>query len=214
MNFKLKGRQHLKVFVLSSSLLAVVMILLIIQMPWYAMDYKIIDFFFSQAVKQGCGPKASDHPRIIYLVITDDTYQYFGKNHLDRADLARVNNALAQLEPEAAAYDIIFAHPSFPSSDKAFALSLENGGIFYLPVALALSRGPAPFQWENSKAFEKFQQEIAPGRDNKNSQGFLHAKRALMQYTDFSMAARGSGNINIIADPDSVLPAYANDGQG
>ena len=62
----------------------------------------------------GRGPSSSSE--IVYLLITDDSYQYFKKNTLDRKDLAGINRALSALEPEAVAYDIIFARESSPGA--------------------------------------------------------------------------------------------------
>ena len=55
----------------------------------------------------GYGPPRS--ARIVYVTITDDSYaKYFGTHILDRVEMARVNEALAQFGPAAVAYDLIF----------------------------------------------------------------------------------------------------------
>jgi len=76
---------------------------------WNRYDFMILDSFYRGATARGCGPKPAFTPQIIYLTFTDDSYDYFRNNILDRNDLADINNALAQLNPLAAAYDMIFA---------------------------------------------------------------------------------------------------------
>ena len=61
---------------------------------WTQYDYKVLDLFYRQVGAARPGPWQS--PQIVYVTITDNTYDYFGKNILDRKDLARVNDALAQ----------------------------------------------------------------------------------------------------------------------
>ena len=85
---------------------------------WTQWDYQILDFVYKRAVQEGHGPQPS--PLIAYLAITDDTYESFGKNMLDRKDLARVNDVLSVFPPEAVAYDVLFTRPSNPISDQIF----------------------------------------------------------------------------------------------
>ena len=44
---------------------------------WATFNFQILDLFYRQAVKSGYGPKLS--PQIVYLNITDQPYDYFGK---------------------------------------------------------------------------------------------------------------------------------------
>ncbi|MBW1800538.1 MAG: hypothetical protein JRJ85_07380, partial [Deltaproteobacteria bacterium] len=48
--------------------------------PYRKLDYQVLDGFYKQAVKGGHGPEMST--QIVYLVINDETYDYFGKNIL------------------------------------------------------------------------------------------------------------------------------------
>ena len=109
---------------LTAILLAVVGAVLSVGGAWTVYDFKLLDHIYRLAVTLGRGPVTSD--QIVYLVATDETYRYFGKNYLDRADLARVNRVLADLAPEAVAFDIIFAYPGHPQSDMALQSSLEG----------------------------------------------------------------------------------------
>ena len=136
MIFKFKNSKQIKIVVLLEAmlLLSVVIFFLVLGTVWITFDYQILDFFYAQAVQRGHGPARSS--RIVYVTITDDSYASFGKNILDREELARVNDALAQFGVAAVAYDIIFAHPSTPQADQRFAASLQQLRVVYLPSAL------------------------------------------------------------------------------
>jgi len=163
-----------------------------------------LDFFHRLAVGRGCGPKVSFMPRIIYLIINDDTYHYFGKNIIDRKDLARINLALSKLNPEAVAYDMIFAMPGPEESDRFFAQSLLKLRSAYLPVGCALSELPAPFKWNKDDAGDKFQSAhlIQPVETGIGKP--FHAARLLMQHEKFMDVVQGSGDVSIRADPDGI----------
>src|SRR5207253_9050527 len=60
--------------------------------------------------------------------LPDDSYTQFGTHVLDRAAMARVNEALAQLGPAAVAYDLIFPLPSTPAADQRFTDSIKQLG--------------------------------------------------------------------------------------
>ena len=120
MNLELKNKKLIRlIFILTiSSLFAILILFYVRASIWTILDYKTLDLVYSQAVKYGYGPKMSR--KIVYLPITDNTYKYFAKNILDRADMATVNDALSEMNIEALAYDIIFARPSNPESDRRF----------------------------------------------------------------------------------------------
>ena len=84
-------------------------------------------------LQYGYGPPRSS--QIVYVTITDDSYAKFGTRLLDRMEMARVNEALAQLGPAAVAYDLIFPLPMTPAADQRFADSIKQLGAVYLPIA-------------------------------------------------------------------------------
>ncbi len=165
-------------------------------------DFQALDFFYTEAVNRGYSPESSS--QIIYLTITDDTYEYFGKNILDRADLAMVNTVLSNLGPEAVAYDIIFPRPSNPVSDKRFSESIKSHGRVYLPIAFQLSPRNRPFNWEEGIAYERFRTNHLKNPVEKGTSNPFYATQALMQLDDFALAAFNSGHINAQADKDGV----------
>ena len=172
-------------------------------------DFKALDFFYKQAVKKGVGPQPCFHPRIVYLNITDDTYDFFDKNYLDRKDMAKVNNALSTLDIEAAIYDILFVRGSTEKSDKTFTRSLRNLRTAYLPMAMALTDTPTQFKWKNDIAHDRLRNDYLGKPIEKNTDSPLYAlpfygAQALMQHPDFASAAYGSGDITAPADPDSI----------
>jgi adenylate cyclase len=169
---------------------------------WTDWDYKILDIIFSQAVKYGHGPQMS--PQIVYITITDNSYNYFGKNILDRADVANINNALSELGVEAVIYDIIFARPGKSDSDQKFKTSIDQLGSVYLPIGLAYSPKKQPFKWETGIAYERFRSDYLRRPVEKGSPNPFYATTALMQSDAFSEAAFNSGHISAFCDPDGV----------
>jgi len=171
-------------------------------------DFEVLDIFYKMAVRHEKGPKASFTPGIVYLNITDETYNFFDKNYLDRKDMARLNNALSQLSTEIVIYDIIFARRSTEISDLAFIRSLETLGNVYLPIGLVLSDKPYPFNWKDDAAHERFRTEYLGNPDEKGitekSYQPFYAAKALMQQNDFAIKALGGGDISIQADSDGV----------
>lgn len=171
-------------------------------------DFKALDLFYKLSVKQGKGPHASFTPEIIYLNITDETYNFFDKNHLDRKDIATLNYALSQMHTEAVIYDIIFARKSTQTSDLELSRSLEALGNAYMPTALVLSDKPYPFSWKDDVAHERLRRDYLgqPSEQNITDGQYrpFYALKALMQQNDFAMKARGSGDVNAGADVDGI----------
>ena len=200
----LRNKKFLKlVFAIITSLLAsVVGFWSILDTVWTQLDFQVLDLFFKQAVKSG--HTASPSSQVIYLNITDETYHYFGKNILDRVDLAKINNALAEFEPEAVGYDIIFARPSHPAVDSIFTQSLKNLGCVYLPTGFELSDEARPFKWEPGKAYARFQTAFLKKPIEQGKEKPIYGIRALMQMDDFAEAAFNSGDISAANDPDGV----------
>lgn len=169
---------------------------------WSSWDYKVLDSFFSLAVKRGNGPGIS--PLIVYLPITDSTYSRFGKNILDRADLAEVNDALSELDVEALAYDMIFARQSNPVSDLMFEESVSLLASVYLPIGFSLKDKQHPFKWEEGAAFQRLGKDILRRPVEQGSGRPFYGVTALTQHDGFAEASFGSGHINAISDPDGV----------
>jgi adenylate cyclase len=169
---------------------------------WTQYDYKILDLFYRAAVSSGRGPAQS--PRIVITTFTDNTYNYFRKNFLDRKDLANVNDALAQLGVDALAYDVIFARASNEESDARFAESIRSLGTVYLPIGFAIAEQAKPFRWEEGAAYERFRSDFLRRPVERGEPRPYHATRALMQYDRFSEEAFNSGHISAYSDPDGV----------
>jgi adenylate cyclase len=169
---------------------------------WTEADYQLMDRLYRHAVSRGDGPALS--PRILYVTVTDASYDAFGSNVLDRTDLARVNGVLADLGVEAVGYDVIFARPSREEADRAFAASLENLGTAYLPAAFALSGRPAPFHWGSGAAYDRYREETLFRPEERGRGRPFYATYALMQADPFAASAMGSGHISAQSDPDGV----------
>ncbi|NIR50992.1 CHASE2 domain-containing protein [candidate division KSB1 bacterium] len=202
--FVFRNRKFLKLIaVLLFGLLASVLLFWnLVGTVWTVWDYQILDLFYRLAIKFDYGPPSS--PKIVYLYITDNSYDYFGKHILDRSDLARIKHALVQFGPEAVAYDIIFARPSDSVSDQRFKESIEHLGNVYLPVAFELAEESRPFKWEAGTAFERLKSDFL-AKPNEMSTGHpFYAVRALMQADAFAQAAVNTGHINALSDADGV----------
>ncbi len=204
MKVRLKNKKLTKlIFILVVSLLSGVLIFWsVLGKVWTGSNFQILDIYYQQAVRYGYGPPSSS--RVVYVTITGDSYEYFGENFLDRADMAHVNDALAAFGPEAVAYDIIFAYPSSPLADQQFRASLDNLGSVYLPIGLDSSTQAQAFAWEEGVAYERLRAEYLKQPREKGTPRPLYATQALMQMDDFSEVAFNAGHISAASDPDGV----------
>lgn len=205
MSFKCKSKRLLTVVLLIEALgLPVVLgFWLLYGTVWTAYDFKLLDLFYAQAVQRGYGPPTS--PQIVYVTISDESYGAFGKNFLNRGDMARINDALAQFDVAAVAYDIIFAHPSTPQADQDFTASLRQLGKVYLPIALDTHLTPQVFQWGKAAAYEHLRsQQLHKPQESGEARPF-YASRALMQVDAFAMTAMNTAHISAFADADGVF---------
>jgi adenylate cyclase len=204
MSLRLKNKKLIKriFFLTISPLLAILIFFSARGSIWTIWDYKILDLVYRQAVQYGYGPETSN--RIVYLPITSDTYNYFGKNILDRTDLAMVNDAFSKLDIEALVYDIIFARPSNPESDERFAQSIKQLNSCYLPIGFAYSENRKSFKWESGAAFERFKSGYLHRPVEKGMPDPYYAVSALMQADNLFMAAFNSGHISSFSDADGV----------
>lgn len=178
----------------------------IFNITWNTTDYKILDLYYSLALEKGYGPQIS--PRIVHLNISNKTYEYFGKNYLDRGFLANANNILTELSPQACMFDLIFVHPSNPHDDSLFQKSLENAPHFYLPVGMKLSETTHSFKWEEGPYFDKLRdnflmkiQEIGEGKPYYSLYG-------QSQNPMFAEVIENSGHISSVPDNDGVYRHY------
>lgn len=169
---------------------------------WTDADLQVIDVFYQRAVAGGKGPPLSPH--ILYVTVTDASYDAFGKNYLDRTDLARINTVLADLGVEAVGFDIIFARPSREEGDSVFAASLEALGAAYLPVGFALSDKPTAFHWKPGTAYERLREDVLFSPVERGKGNPFYATHALMQLEDFLDSSEGSGHISAHRDSDGV----------
>jgi adenylate cyclase len=204
MNSLLRSRRHLRLiaFAAAGAALVITLALLGLGTIWTDYDYKVLDLFYRQVVQLGQGPRQS--PQVVYVTITDHTYDFFKKNILDRMDLARINDALSQVGVEAVAYDVIFARPSRPKADERFAESIRKLGCVYLPIGLDYTTTAGPFRWEEGHAYERFRSDYLRKPIETGEAKPYFATRALMQIDAFQEAAFNSGHISAYSDPDGV----------
>ncbi|RPI73182.1 MAG: CHASE2 domain-containing protein, partial [Ignavibacteriales bacterium] len=154
MKLKLKSRKVLSRILTANLLITFFVSLLFIltNVPWNTLDFRLNDFFYRKIVEGKDGP--SPNEKIVYLNITDNSYNFFGGNTLSRESLAKLNMALYPLNPEGIFYDIIFPRSSNDSHDNAFANSLAELGNVYLPAGFQLQESATPFRWEDGFFFD------------------------------------------------------------
>jgi adenylate cyclase len=205
MIFKFKNRKLIKIVLLLEAILlpSVLLFWIAFGAVWTRLDFQILDLFYAQAVQRGYGPPRS--AQIVYVTITDDSYDKFGTHILDRMEMARVNEALAQLGPAAVAYDLIFPLPSIPAADQRFADSIKQLGAVYLPIAPDLTPTAQPFQWGNRLAYERLRSEQLRQPREQGAAQPLYVTRALMQFDAFAAAAFNTGHIGAAQDADGVF---------
>lgn len=204
MNSALRSRRLLKILGITcaSVTLAVSAILFVFGTVWTEYDFKMLDLFYRKAVSRGFGPEQS--PQVLITTISDRAYDYFGKNVLDRAYVAGINEALGRLDVAAVGYDLIFARPSDPKADAKLTASIRDLGSVFLPVGLGYSASSTPFRWEERRAYELFRTRYLRKPQETRTARPYYATRALMQMDDFAAAAFNSGHISAYSDSDGV----------
>lgn len=204
MSLELKSRKLIRLvgLLLAGLLAGVILFWTLVGTIWLQWDYQLLDVLYRQALKWGYTSKPSS--QIVYLTITDDTYATFGKNILDRADLARVNDVLGQYSPQAAAYDIIFARPSTAEADHRFAESLARLGSAYLPIGMAYGSVARPFVWAEGAAYERLRTDYLKRLRERGAPQPFTATKALMQIDAVATAALNSGHIGIASAADGT----------
>ena len=205
MNSLLKAGRLLKLICVVglALVLAVSVVLFACGTVFNQMDFKLLDLCYRAAVARGLGPKQS--PDIVIVTISDKTYNFFGKNVLDRGGLADLNLGLAGFGPAAVAYDLIFARPGDPRSDERFAASIRKLDSVFLPMGIECGDDAVPFCWECGPAYERFRNEYL-GQPVEQGRGRpFFGVRAVVQSDEFARAARGSGHITALGDPDAVF---------
>ncbi|WP_178364921.1 CHASE2 domain-containing protein [Desulfobacter latus] len=206
MNFGLKNKKDLKfITVLGLFLLWTVSAFWFLGRGnvWSRYNFQMLDSFYRYAVQSGHGPPLS--PKIAYVLITNDSYDYVDKNILDRAYMAKVNDVLNKLGVAALAYDIIFARPGKADADQCLVKSIQDLGNVYLPIGLDCSNQKRSFKWETGSAYERFRFDYLFKPIEKGESHPFYAVRALMQADKFSRAAFNSGHISAMSDPDGVF---------
>jgi adenylate cyclase len=208
MNFRLKNKQLIRVILLliTSLLLANGLFWFLMGSVWTKWDFQLLDQLYRRVVDAGYGPPTSS--RIVFVTLTNSTYDYFGHPDLDRVGVAAMNDTLMQYRPEAVAYDIIFARPSTPEADQQLAQSLvdssAHSAAVYLPIGVDLSEQQGPFTWAPRPAYERLRNDYLKRPREQGNGSPLYATQAIMQMDALAAAASNAGHIGITSDPDGV----------
>ncbi|HSP87247.1 MAG TPA: CHASE2 domain-containing protein, partial [Ignavibacteriaceae bacterium] len=202
---KLKNKKVLRRIITAGLLItfSVTFLFILFDVPWNILDHKLNDYFYKKIVQEKKGPSLND--KIVYLNITDASYNFFGSNNLSRGSLARLNNSISNLGPEAVFYDIIFPRSSEDTNDFKFASSIEELGNVYLPAGFQLDESPTVFRWEPGVFFEQLNNKFLK-KPLLNGEGKpYNAVWALTQKDQFAEAAVNSGHISVVRDRDGIL---------
>ncbi len=186
--------------------IAVCLFIYIFNITWNTFDYRLSDFLYQKIVLAGKGPAIND--KIIFLNITDKSYNYFNSNSLDRQYLSHINNILSKLNTNYVFYDIIFPRESITSEDKDFALSIKNLGNVFLPIGFNLSDKPVHFNWQKGEFYNRLKNTYLKRVDNKGEGNPYYADYALPQNNIFEEASLGTGHISAVFDKDGILRHY------
>jgi CHASE2 domain-containing sensor protein len=103
--------------------------------PWTAADYRVNDILYRTSLT--FDHTAPESNRILYLTITDKTYQEVFKNHHFRRDIfADIFNKVSSLDPEYILIDLIFAYPSDDYSDSLLINEITSSDNVFIPLPL------------------------------------------------------------------------------
>lgn len=103
--------------------------------PWHALEFKTFDLWTSLAATQ-----RSDLPAVV-LAIDEPTFQQVQQNWpFPRSLHARLLERLREDGAAAVGFDVVFADPSTPEQDGAFAEAIAAATAAGLPVVLASAR--------------------------------------------------------------------------
>ncbi|MDH3604607.1 MAG: CHASE2 domain-containing protein, partial [Candidatus Tectomicrobia bacterium] len=217
MTLPLRNNNIIKlIFILVPALLATACLVWVArQSVWTTWDFQILDAYFQRAVRLGHGADLS--PDILYVMITDESYESPDNKILNRTVMAEVNAALAAHGAKAVAYDIIFSRPSRPADDRRFAQSLAQLDSVYLPIALDSTSRQRRFKWEVGAAYDRLRTDYVKVPQQTGKAQPLYASRAVMQIDDFVQAVPYTGHISAASDADGVyrhLPVLIKVGSG
>ncbi len=205
MKLKLKNKKVLRRIITANLLitLSVSFLFILFDIPWNILDFKLNDYFYKKVVEAKKGPSASN--KIVFLNITDASYNFFGSNNLSRESLAKLNNSISSLNPEAVFYDIIFPRSSSDSYDLEFSNSIKSLGNVYLPTGFQLGESQSSFRWEPGVFFEKLRNKYLKKPEEHGKGNPYYAIWALAQKDEFAEAAINSGHISVVRDKDGIL---------
>jgi adenylate cyclase len=201
--------KHQCLFVLSLAFaltLTTFLITLYSDLFWNRWDYQILDQVYLKSINNQKNAKLSSE--IKFISITDQTYQAFKKNTIDRKFLSQLNYALSDLQSGQTIYDIIFAYPSDPDADLEFAKSIANLGNVYLPVAFKLSDEKRPFAWQEGSFFSGLKEFLHKKPHELGQSTTPFATHALTSLDSLMRSSFSNPHINISSDSDGVYRHY------
>ena len=189
---------------LTACLLGIVLVsLMVLGEVFTRFDFAVLDALYRYAVQHGWGPRVSS--QIVYVPISDASYDVLNTNTLDRTVLATANDILDSHGAAAVAYDILFARRSSPAADAVFATSLQRLPHVYLPMAFRHTQRQTAFRWQEGIAYERLRHEHMQQLAESGAAQPVYAVAARMPLDSFAQAAAHTGNISKLdSDADGV----------
>jgi adenylate cyclase len=166
-------------------------------------DARASDGLFALRARLEC-PDFPCRDRVVHVDLTYSGLRRLGNRQLTRVQFAQVAENLKTLGVAAQAFDIIFALQTSPEDDAALTDAARATGNMYVAMALqtapprpGLSETDADDAWVSGAAWD-VQVEGSP---EAISEGYA----PLPTFEALTAAARGTGFINLVADPDGVF---------
>ncbi|MCF8413152.1 MAG: adenylate/guanylate cyclase domain-containing protein [Melioribacteraceae bacterium] len=206
---RLKNKKLLRSVLIANVIFTFIIVFLItvFDLNWNVIDYKLNDLLYKWNLDSGNGPKLSK--QVVYLNITDETYNKLEYYSLDRKFLGDVNKTLSDLGVNGIMYDLVFRLPSDPEKDAAFTESLIYADNIYLPAGLRLNPEKIGFKEKEGSNYYKILKERNLGFPKELNAGSpLYASEAVTQLNQFNEAAYSTGHITTIADQDGIYRHY------
>lgn len=172
---------------------------------WSKWDHQLLDLYYQKAIEKGLGPEKSS--QIIYLDITDETYEAIENKVSEREYLAMVNFVLADLGVESIAYDIVFRNPAPEEINEKFVEAIDNLNGAYFPSRFypEPEHTPIPFKWKAGLGFDKLKEIVDDPPVEKGKGNPLYIAEAQFENPGLSVANIKYGHINSPSDIDGVL---------
>ena len=148
---------------------------------------------------------------IVLVDIDNTSLGELGTYYIDRSHHARVIRNLAAMNASVQMYDFIFGGPRHPEQDADLIRATREAGNVYFGMAFQLdSEGTGLQSADTDPQIRSFLQKSGWSIANSwKGERFFTGHQALITFLPLSIAARGTGFLNLKPDPDGVFSPSA-----